>query len=76
MFNKSMTCSINSEGRIKHIHEGSCASVGIASTPADSRLISSITYEEYIPEDVRKLVDFALLSKCMPNELIEFKIHY
>ena len=76
MFNGSITCIINNEGRIRHIHEGSCVSVGTASTPMDSKLIESIRYEDYIPEEMKKLIDYALLHKCMPDELVEFKVHY
>lgn len=76
MYNRSVTCSINKDGRIRHEHRGSSLSIGVASTPIGSKLIDTIKYDEYVTDELQKLLNHALLHKCLPDELFEFKIHY
>ena len=76
MFGKMIVCNINKDGVIRHVHKGSHITVGVASTPTDSKLICAIEYEEYAPDGLQKLINHALLHKCIPDELFEFNVWY
>lgn len=76
MYNNHITCSINRDGKIRQIWKGALITVGVASTPADSKLIDAIEYENYAPDGLQKLINHALLHRCMPDELVEFNIWY
>ena len=76
MYDRMIICDINNNGIVRYKNKGEFVQVGVATTHEHSKLIQAIEYETYAPDGLQELIDYALLQKCIPNELFEFNIHY
>ena len=71
-----VVCNIDNKGLVNYMQRGEFIQVGVAVTPENSKLIEHVEYEAYAPDGLQKLINHALLHKCIPDELFEFNIWY
>lgn len=76
MFGKMIVCNIDKKGLVNYMQKGEFIQVGVAVTPENSKLIEHVEYEAYAPDGLQALINHALLHKCVPNETMEFNVHY
>ncbi len=55
---------------------GKTIPIGCAETYEDSKLIKLVHYEDNVPEGLDKLVEHAILKKCIPSTKFEFNVHF
>ena len=76
MYHKMVVCNIDKKGLVNYMQRGEFIQVGVAVTPENSKLIEHVEYEAYAPDGLQALINYALLQKCIPDELFEFNIWY